>query len=102
MEKLKYRTSIEKDLKFEEIQRKVLFGYTGNTTFPMLKISMPSIDLFYSVRKLLLSKSLKPILRIQGREKPVQVFEANLDPMLRFFHIQDLELFTFGNLQLIQ
>jgi DNA polymerase elongation subunit (family B) len=91
LDKLKYRTSIESDLKFEEVQRKVLFGYTGNTTFPMLKISMPSIDLFYSVRKLFLNKSLKPILRIQGREKPVQVYEANLDPMLRFFHIQNLE-----------
>ncbi len=91
LEKLKNRASIESDLKFEEVQRKVLFGYTGNTTFPMLKISMPSRDLFYGVRNIFLSKAQKPIIRIQGREKPVQVYEANLDPMLRFFHLQDLE-----------
>jgi DNA polymerase elongation subunit (family B) len=92
LEKLrKNRPSIETDLQFEEVQRKVLFGYTGNSTFPMLKVSMPSRDLFYGVRNLFLNKAQKPILRIQGREKPVQVYEANLDPMLRFFHIQDLE-----------
>ena len=91
LEKLKTRASIESDLSFEEVQRKVLFGYTGNTSFPMLKISMPSIDLFYTLRKLFLNKGLRPILRIQGRTQPVQVYEANLDPMLRFFHIQNLE-----------
>jgi len=91
LDKLKNRASIESDLKFEEVQRKVLFGYTGNTTFPMLKISMPSRDLFYGVRNIFLSKAQKPILRIKGREKPWQVYEANLDPMLRFFHLQDLE-----------
>ena len=91
LQKLKNRASIESDLKFEVVQRKVLFGYTGNTLFPMLKISMPSRDLFYGVRNVFLNKTQRPILRIQGRETPVQVYEANLDPMLRFFHVQNLD-----------
>lgn len=82
---------IRKDLGFEVVQRKVLFGYTADKRFPMLKISMPSLDLFRRVKDFFLNKQLKPILKLGDRKEPVEVYEANLDPMLRFFHIQDLE-----------
>lgn len=83
--------NIRKDLTFEVVQRKVLFGYTADRRFPMLKISMPSLDLFRKVKDLFLNKQLKPTLRIGERKEPVEVYEANLDPMLRFFHLQNLE-----------
>lgn len=83
--------TIRTDLSFEVNQKKVLFGYTADKRFPMLKISMPSLDLFRKVKDVFLNKQLKPILRIGDRKKPVEVYEANLDPMLRFFHIQNLE-----------
>ena len=83
--------TIRKDLGFEVVTRKVLFGYTADKRFPMLKISMPSLDLFRRVRDIFLSKQLKPILRLGERKEFVEVYEANLDPMLRFFHIQNLE-----------
>jgi len=83
--------NIRKDLGFEVVQRKVLFGYTADRRFSMLKISMPSLDLFRRVKDLFLNKQLKPTLRLGERKEPVEVYEANLDPMLRFFHLQNLE-----------
>ena len=83
--------NIRKDLGFEVVQRKVLFGYTADRRFPMLKISMPSLDLFRRVKEFFLNKQLKPILKLGDRKEPVDVYEANLDPMLRFFHLQDLD-----------
>jgi DNA polymerase elongation subunit (family B) len=80
-----------KDLSFEVVQKGLLFGYTARRTFPLLKISTPSLKLFRKVKDLFLDKKLKPCCKLPGRSKPVEVYEANLDPMLRFFHLQNLE-----------
>ena len=83
--------TLQKEIGFEVVQRKVLFGYTADRRFPMLKISMPSLDLFRKIRDLFLDKQLRPKLVLGQGRPPLEVYEANLDPMLRFFHVQNLE-----------
>lgn len=82
-------TDFHKYIKFERVKRRQLFGYTANKEFPMLQISVRSRALFYKAKGLFLDKSSKQIMTLGGRV--VEAFEANLDPMLRFFHIQNIE-----------
>ena len=77
-------------VEFEVVQRKLLFGYTANRRFPMLKISVSSAQLFNKAKKLFIDQKLTPIYSPHDGE-PLQVYEANLDPMLRFFHLQKLD-----------
>ena len=77
-------------IEFEVVQRKLLFGYTANRRFPMLKISVSSLQLFNKAKKLFIDQKLTPFYSVHGGE-PLQVYEANLDPMLRFFHLQKLD-----------
>jgi len=76
-------------IEFEKVQRKRLFGYTANREFPMVKISVNSLDLFRKARKLFLDEKMNPIFPYKTRF--LEVYEANLDPLLRFFHTQDIE-----------
>lgn len=82
-------TDFHRYITFERVKRRQLFGYTANKEFPMLKISVRSRALFYKAKGLFLDKSSKQIFTYNGRI--VEAFEANLDPMLRFFHIQNIE-----------
>ncbi len=82
---------VHKCIQFSLETRKLLFGYTANRAFPMVKITVNSIRLFHAVKKLFLSRDLKPCFCLTSNSKPLEVFEANLDPMLRFFHIQNIE-----------
>ena len=76
-------------IEFEKVQRTRLFGYTANKLFPMVKISVNSLDLFRKAKKLFLDEKLKPNYLYKGTL--LEVYEANLDPLLKFFHTQDLE-----------
>ena len=76
-------------IEFEKVKRKRLFGYTANHEFPMVKISVNSLDLFRKARKLFLDEKMNPIFHYKTR--CLEVYEANLDPLLRFFHTQDIE-----------
>ena len=80
-----------KCIQFSLETRKLLFGYTANRAFPMAKITVNSLKLFNAVKKLFLTRNLQPCFKISQGAKPLEVFEANLDPMLRFFHIQNIE-----------
>jgi DNA polymerase elongation subunit (family B) len=77
-------------VEFELVHRKLLFGYTANRRFPMLKISVSSAQLFNKAKKLFIDQKLTPIY-LGSNGHPLQVYEANLDPMLRFFHLQKLD-----------
>ena len=73
------------------VKKKVLFGYTGGKTFTFAKVSVKSKKDFYSLKNLFLTKENEPIFRMHVSTSPLEVFEANLDPMLRFFHLQNLQ-----------
>jgi hypothetical protein len=48
---------------FELVRKQKLIGYTGGKLFPFLKISVPSLGMFYDLRKILLDTNQKPKLR---------------------------------------
>jgi len=82
-------------------EKKELFGYTQERMVPMLKITMNSIQLFHAVKKLFLNPKSEPELKKLGARRDTLgapfnqtvplVYEANLDPMLRFLHLRNLK-----------
>ena len=83
------------DLQFKIIQRKIFYGFTANTYYPFLQIDMPSLALFRNLRGLFLDDKMNPATKcpLPGilRGKTVEVYEANIDPMLRFIHTQNIQ-----------
>ena len=71
--------------------KRKLYGYSGSKTYRFVKITVPSLNMFYNLRKELLGEKQEPIFRIRDRETPLEVFESNIDPMLRFFHLRDVK-----------
>jgi DNA polymerase elongation subunit (family B) len=76
----------------EFTQRKVLFGYTADKLFPFAKLSVPSLKAFRDLRRIFLEPDTsKPKFEIYAGAGALDVFEANLDPMLRFFHLRNIK-----------
>ena len=73
---------------FELVHKQKLFGYTANKLYPFVKISVPSMGMFYDTRKLFLDEEQKPKIR---SPYTIEVYESNIDPMLRFFHLRNLQ-----------
>lgn len=91
-----------KSIQIEKVNKQKLFRYTGGKYFPFLHISVPSMTVYRKLKKLLLTEepynknkekstntSGIPRLKVGGRT--IEVYEANIDPMLRFFHIQNIQ-----------
>jgi DNA polymerase elongation subunit (family B) len=74
--------------KFELVKKEKLFGYTNRTKFPFVKLSVSSIRDFRTLKYLFLSDKNTPIFEFNGDK--CKVYEANLDPMLRFFHTTNI------------
>ena len=106
-------------IEYEHVEKEVLFEYTGGAKYPFLKLTFQSLNTFRLVKNLFLDgKTQKPCLaetqaskirRAEALRKNVynvpeyyelgapflpgsapEIFEANLDPMLRFIHVQNL------------
>ena len=72
-------------------EKKVLYGYTGGKSFPFAKIQVKSIAAWQKVKQIVLKyETAEPIFRL-GPGSALEVYDANLDPMLRFFHVRDLK-----------
>ena len=88
-------------LNIKRVMKKVFYGFTANTFFPFLQIDVPSLTMFRNLRNLFLDENLNPMTKRQldapMRGKVVEVFEANIDPMLRFIHKQNIQLYLFEN-----
>ena len=76
------------------VMKKVFYGFTANTFLPFLQLDVPSLSLFRTLRGLFLDDQLRPAtkkaLEAPLRNVTIEVFEANLDPMLRFLHVQEI------------
>jgi DNA polymerase elongation subunit (family B) len=73
-------------------QRKVLYGYTADQLYTFARLEVLSIDAFRALRRVFLTPdTMQPKFQLYAGEDPLEVFEANLDPMLRFFHLRDLK-----------
>lgn len=81
-------------LTLRRITKKIFYGFTAQTPYPFLQIDVPSLSLFRTLRGLFLDENLNPATRrpLDGvlRGKTIEVFEANIDPMLRFLHSQNI------------
>lgn len=77
------------------VMKKVFYGFTANRPYPFLQIDVPSLQLFRSIRGLFLNDALQPhtkkLLDAPLRGKTVEVYEANIDPLLRFLHVQNIQ-----------
>jgi len=79
-------------LHLEFVERKVLYGYTADSKFLFAKLSVPSLKAFRDLRKVFLEHDTsKPKFHLYSGVAPLEVFEANLDPMLRFFHLRNIK-----------
>jgi len=95
LEKYKGKRREEKQREVDDIEYKVeykqeLYGYTGGKTKRFLRISVSSLSFFYEIRKLFLDDKQMPCFLL-GRNKPFEVYESNIDPMLRFFHMRGID-----------
>jgi DNA polymerase elongation subunit (family B) len=83
------------DIVFKRVTKKIFYGFTAQTFYPFLQIDVPSIGLFRTLRTLFLDENQNPqtkkSLAAPLNKKKVEVFEANLDPMLRFLHCQNIQ-----------
>jgi DNA polymerase elongation subunit (family B) len=81
------------DITFEE--RKMFIGYTQDELFPFARITTNSINAFRKIKNLFLDQESKPALKfnkkLNGFQTAPEVYEANLDPMLRFFHLRNIQ-----------
>lgn len=75
-------------LKVRKVEKHKLYGFTGNSLYSFLELSMPSMSAFYEIRKLFLDENQKP--KFELKRTKLEVYEATIDPMLRFFHSQNL------------
>jgi DNA polymerase elongation subunit (family B) len=72
--------------------RKVLFGYTGGKSFPFARLTVPSMTAFRALKGFFLTHDTsRPTFRLYADEDALEVYEANLDPMLRFFHLRNIK-----------
>lgn len=70
---------------------KKLYGYTGGRDFAFAKLSVPSIAAFRAIKRNFLdSETTKPIFKLTASGPALRVYDSNLDPMLRFFHMRDI------------
>lgn len=72
--------------------RKVLYGYTGDQKYRFARLTVPSIAAFRALKRIFLNgDTSRPIFELYAGAPALEVFEANLDPMLRFFHLRNIK-----------
>ena len=73
-------------------EKKLLYGYTGGKTFPFVKVQVKSKAAWQKVKQIVLRyETAEPSFRLTAQGNPLEVYDANLDPMLRFFHERDIQ-----------
>ncbi len=80
--------NVEIQLEFRE----KFYGFTNHTNFPFFRLTVPSMGEYRRLKDLFLDKELHPQVRasIGPLWRTPQIFEANIDPELRFLHERDL------------
>jgi len=104
-----YSPLAQSHVKMVEERHKKLFNFDNGSTHRFLRVEVPSIAIWRRMKDMTLSESSepKPLRVIKERddicacpaykkcdkchEVTLKVYEANIDPVLRFFHERDLE-----------
>lgn len=86
-----FEPRIAKQIYTAEKRFRVLYDFNNNKKIPVLEVSTPSKEAFTRIKNKFLDKDcVSKVLRF-GKKKKVEaiqfkIYEANIDPMLRFFH----------------
>ena len=80
----------ESCVEFSLVYKKILYGYTGGKEFPFMELKFKSLAVFRAVRNLVLDECMKPKFQIYAGGPVAEVYDANLDPLLRFFHLRNI------------
>jgi len=76
---------------FEEDKKSSMYGYSGGKQLSLVKISVATKRAFYSLKKIFLDDRSRGHFILYHDSDPLRVFDATLDPMLRFFHLRNLQ-----------
>jgi DNA polymerase elongation subunit (family B) len=68
-----------------------LLGYSGDRKQNYAKLETKSLADFRSLRNLFLNETSNPIFPLYHDDEPLKVYDAKLDPMLRFFHMRNID-----------
>ena len=82
-------------LEIEFVQKKTLYGYTANQLSTYAKLSVPSMEAYRALKKIFLDPETSKTTGAGGNvifpfSPALTVYDATLDPMLRFFHVQNI------------
>ena len=82
-------------LNFKLVHKRIFYGFTAKTEYPFLQVDVPSLNLFRNLRNLFLDEhqnfATKQPLDGPFKGISIEIFEANIDPMLRFLHRQNIQ-----------
>ena len=82
----------QKHVTFTQEYHKKLFDFDNNEKHRFLRIEVPSLAIWRRIKNAILSQMQEPLpLTIGGKTYSLKVYEANIDPVLRFFHERNLE-----------
>jgi len=74
---------------FKLIKRKKLYGFDAGTTYKFIIIKMTTMQTFYKVRNLWYHNGIYNKFYKYNNEK-LELYESNIPPLLRFFHIKNI------------
>jgi hypothetical protein len=82
-------------LQFEYVKHKKLYGFDGGMKHNFIIMKFTSIQCFNKVKNLWYSKNENgdTILNDEGfifRDTKIEIYESNIPPLLRFFHLQSV------------
>jgi DNA polymerase elongation subunit (family B) len=81
----------QEQIRFDEETSKVLYDFNNHQKIPVLKLSTPNKSLFTKLKNIFLDKDSNFLENpVDPKMPPLKVYEANIDPMLRFFHATDI------------
>jgi len=89
-DKLYSRKWLQKVLEISFEKRKVLFGYTANAEFSFARLTVPSLKAFRDLKQIFLKYETSES-QFRLNNSLLEVCDANLDPMLRFFHLRKIQ-----------
>jgi DNA polymerase elongation subunit (family B) len=84
---------VQNQIFVDEKEFKVLYDFNNNEKIPVLEISMPSKDTFNKMKNKFLDENMNSKqlpLDVSKEAVTLKIYEANIDPMLRFFHTRDI------------
>jgi DNA polymerase elongation subunit (family B) len=81
----------DEDYSLKKTTKNSLYGYSGGKSISLVRISVKKRRHFYTFRNIFLDEQCQPKFLFSKGEPPMKVYDAMLDPMLRWFHIRDIQ-----------